>query len=56
MIDKITIGEMISNNLDIICRMKTYVEYANGDKNLLNSFIDKAIERAKKRIYEKREL
>jgi hypothetical protein len=52
----ITLEEVMNNNLDIICRMKTYVEYAKGDRDLLNSFIDKAIQRAKNRIYSRREV
>lgn len=52
----ISLKEVMDNNLDIICRMKTYVEYAKGDMNLLNKFIDKAIQRAKNRIYSRREV
>lgn len=52
----ISIKEVMDNNLDIICRMKTYVEYAKGDMNLLNQFIDKAIQRTKNRIYSRREV
>jgi predicted GTPase len=52
----ISLEEVMNNNFDIICRMKKYVEYAKGDMNLLNQFIDKAIERAKSRIYSRREV
>jgi hypothetical protein len=52
----ISIEEVMNNNFDIICRMKTYVEYAKGDMNLLNQFIDRAIEQTKKRIYSRREV
>lgn len=52
----ISLEEVMSNNFDIICRMKTYVKYAKGDEELLLSFIDKAIERTKNRIYSRREV
>jgi hypothetical protein len=55
-IEQITLKEVRDNNLDIICRMKTYIEYAKDDKDLLNKFVDKAIERAKQRIYSRREV
>jgi hypothetical protein len=55
-ISPISLEEVMQNNLDIICRMKTYVEYARGDMILLNQLIDKAIARAKSRIYSRREV